>query len=96
MHTGVVFPQTEATTNQLEIKEYALTAEELGYNHILAYDHILGANAGSRPGWSGAYKHTDTFYEPLILFSFEYGSIGFRLISPVLDFLRNSFFFFLE
>tara|TARA_B100000676_G_C18048789_1_gene829718 strand:+ start:464 stop:1336 length:873 start_codon:yes stop_codon:yes gene_type:complete len=70
MQTGVVFPQTEATTNQLEIKEYALTAEELGYNHILAYDHILGANACSRPGWSGAYKHTDTFYEPLILFSF--------------------------
>ena len=70
MRIGVVFPQTEASANHSEIQEYAQFSEELGYDHILAYDHILGANADSRPGWRGAYRHTDTFYEPLILFSF--------------------------
>ena len=70
MRIGIVFPQTEVTSNYSEIQEYAQFSEELGYDHILAYDHILGANADSRPGWRGAYRHTDTFYEPLILFSF--------------------------
>ena len=42
--------------------------ESLGFDHILAFDHVIGANAESRPGWSGAYRHTDSFYEPLVLF----------------------------
>ena len=70
MRIGIVFPQTEASSNYSEVKEYAQFSEDIGYDHILAYDHILGANADSRPGWKGAYRHTDTFYEPLILFSF--------------------------
>ena len=70
MRIGIVFPQTEVTSNYSEIQEYAQFSEELGYDHILAYDHILGANADSRPGWKGAYRHSDTFYEPFILFSF--------------------------
>jgi probable F420-dependent oxidoreductase len=70
MRVGVVFPQTEIGTDPSLIKEYAQTAEELGFLHILAYDHVIGANPASRPGWKPAYSHLDTFHEPLVLFGY--------------------------
>ena len=66
---GAVFPQTEIGNDPAAIREYARAAEDLGYSHILAFDHVLGANAESRPGWSGAYRHTDAFHEPFALFA---------------------------
>ena len=68
MRIGSVFPQTESGTDPGAIKEYVQAIEALGFDHILAFDHVIGANAESRPGWSGAYRHTDSFYEPLVLF----------------------------
>ncbi len=73
MKLGAVFPQTEIGSDPGAVREYAQAAEELGYNHILAFDHVLGANAGSRPGWSGAYRHTDAFHEPFVLFGYLAG-----------------------
>ncbi len=73
MKLGVVFPQTEITSDPAAVKEYAQAAESLGYNHLLAFDHVLGANADSRPGWSGAYRHTDQFHEPFVLFGYLAG-----------------------
>ena len=70
MKLGVVFPQTEIGSDPGAIREYAQAAEGMGYNHILAFDHVLGANAESRPGWSGAYRHTDAFHEPFVLFGY--------------------------
>ena len=70
MKLGVVFPQTEIGSDPGAVREYAQAAESMGYNHILAFDHVLGANAESRPGWSGAYRHTDTFHEPFVLFGY--------------------------
>ena len=68
MRIGAVFPQTESGTDPGAIKAYSQAVESLGFDHILAFDHVIGANAESRPGWSGAYSHTDSFYEPLVLF----------------------------
>jgi probable F420-dependent oxidoreductase len=65
-----VFPQTEIGTDPALIKDYAQTAEELGFLHILAYDHVVGAHPASRPGWKPAYSHLDTFHEPLVLFGY--------------------------
>jgi probable F420-dependent oxidoreductase len=70
MKVGVVFPQTEIGTDPAVIKDYAQTAEELGFLHILAYDHVIGANPASRPGWKPPYTHLDTFHEPLVLFGY--------------------------
>jgi probable F420-dependent oxidoreductase len=70
MRVGVVFPQTEIGTDPSLIKDYAQTAEELGFLHILAYDHVIGANPTTRPGWKPAYSHLDTFHEPLVLFGY--------------------------
>jgi probable F420-dependent oxidoreductase len=70
MKYGVVFPQTEIGSDPGAVREYAQAAEELGYENIIVFDHVLGANAESRPGWSGAYRHTDSFHEPFVLYGF--------------------------
>ena len=72
MRVGVVFPQTEIGADPVSIRDYAQAAESLGYDHLLAYDHVLGANPDSRPGWTG-YRHTDMFHEPFVLFSYLAG-----------------------
>ena len=44
--------------------------EELGYTHILAFDHVLGANPDRPGGFKGPYTYRHQFYEPLVLFGF--------------------------
>jgi probable F420-dependent oxidoreductase len=73
MRIGVVFPQTEIGADPAAVRDFAQAAESLGYTHLLAYDHVLGANAGSRPGWHGAYRHTDGFHEVMVLFGYVAG-----------------------
>ena len=73
MRVGVVFPQTEIGADPHYIKDYAQAAEDLGYSHILAYDHVIGANLASRPGWKPPYSHLDIFHEPLVLFGYLAG-----------------------
>ena len=73
MRVGVVFPQTEIGSDPEVIKEYAQAAEQLGFRHILAYDHVIGANLASRPGWRPPYTYLDLFHEPFVLFGFLAG-----------------------
>ncbi len=78
MQTGVVFPQTEIGANPAAIRDYVQAAEDLGYAHLLAYDHVLGADARRYPGWNGPYSHRDMFHEPFVLFGYI-GAISRRL-----------------
>ena len=73
MKIGVVFPQTEIGSDPAAIRDYAQTAESLGFNHILAYDHVLGANPKRPGGWQGPYTYQDPFHEPFVLFSYLAG-----------------------
>jgi probable F420-dependent oxidoreductase len=73
MRFGIVFPQTEIGTDPAVIRDFAQTAEALGYHHILAYDHVIGANPASRPGWRPAYTNKDSFHEPFVLFGYLAG-----------------------
>lgn len=84
MHVGVVFPQTEMIADPVIIRDYAQTVESLGYHHILAYDHVLGANPNRPAGWSGPYDYQDTFYELFVLFSYLAGvTITLEFVSGV-------------
>jgi probable F420-dependent oxidoreductase len=74
MKVGVVFPQTEIGADPYYIKDYGQAAEELGFSHILAYDHVVGANLASRAEWRPPYSHLDMFHEPLVLFSYLAGA----------------------
>ncbi|MSO77129.1 MAG: LLM class F420-dependent oxidoreductase [Alphaproteobacteria bacterium] len=75
MRIGVIFPQIEYSTDAGAVRDYGLAAEALGYKHILAYDHVVGALRGSpsRPEWSGPYDHTHPFHEPFVLFGYWAG-----------------------
>jgi probable F420-dependent oxidoreductase len=67
---GVTFPQTEIGSDPGVLRDYAQTAEELGYSFILAYDHVVGADTSNRPDWGGRYNVTSAFHEPLVTFGF--------------------------
>jgi predicted enzyme related to lactoylglutathione lyase len=73
MQLGVVFPQLDIGADPVAVRDYAQAAEALGYTHILAFDHVIGVNPASRPGWTGPYDHKSTFHEPLVLFGFLAG-----------------------
>ena len=73
MKIGVVFPQTEIGNDPVAIRDYAQTAEGLGFNHLLAYDHVLGANPARPGGWSGPYTHLTPFHEVFVLFGYLAG-----------------------
>jgi len=70
MKIGLVFPQTEFGSDPISIRDYAQTAESLGFSHILTYEHLLGANPDRPGGWRGVYSHKDPFHDPFALFSF--------------------------
>ncbi len=70
MKIGLVYPQTEFGSDPSAIRDYAQLAEELGFTHILAYDHVLGANPDRPGGWHGPYTFRHPFIEPVALFSY--------------------------
>jgi probable F420-dependent oxidoreductase len=70
MQIGVVFPQTEIGNDPSVIRDYAQTAEGLGFSHLLAYDHVLGANPQRPGGWTGPYTHLTPFHEVFVLFGY--------------------------
>jgi len=67
---GVTFPQTEIGSDPAVLRDYAQAAEELGFNHILAYDHVIGADASVRPDWGGRYTSASQFHEPFVMFGY--------------------------
>lgn len=67
---GVVFPQTEIEADPAYIRDYAQTAEGIGFDYLLTFDHVLGANPDRPDGLNGSYTHKDPFYEPFVLFSY--------------------------
>src|SRR5579859_5277724 len=70
MRIGAIFPQTEIGTDPAAIRDWTQAVEEMGYTHILVYDHVLGASVAARPGWQGPYTSDSAFHEPFVLFGF--------------------------
>ena len=70
MRVGAVFPQLEIGTEPDVIATYARTVEELGYDHLVIFDHVLGADSRRPGGWSGVYDHRSTFHEPFVLYGY--------------------------
>jgi probable F420-dependent oxidoreductase len=71
---GVVYPQTELQGDPEAVGRFARAAEDLGFDHLLAYDHVLGAvHAGREPPLTGPYTEHDPFHEPLVMFSYIAG-----------------------
>ncbi len=72
MKLGVIFPQTEIGADAAAIRDFAQAVEALGYDQLVAYDHVLGANTANRREWLGYTMH-DMFHEPFVLFGYLAG-----------------------
>lgn len=87
MQIGAVIPQNELGDDTAAIVAFALEAERLGVDHLLAYDHVLGADRSAHPDLPGPYGLEDSFREPFVLFGHLAArtSLGFAtaiLIAP--------------
>jgi probable F420-dependent oxidoreductase len=70
MHIGVVYPQIELRGDPVAVRRIGTAVEELGFDHLLAYDHVLGAvHEGRAPALTGPYTEHDPFHDPLVMFA---------------------------
>jgi probable F420-dependent oxidoreductase len=71
MEIGVAYPQTELQGDPTAVGEFGRAVEDLGFDHILAYDHVLGAvHADRTPQLTGPYTERDPFHDPFVMFAF--------------------------
>lgn len=70
MHYGVVFPQTEIGNDPAAIRDFAQAVEALGYDHLVLFDHVLGADSSRTDRPRGPYNHQTPFHEPFVLYGF--------------------------
>jgi len=84
MRIGVTFPQAEITADPLAVRDYAQAAEQLGYTHLLVYDHVVGADITHRPDWRGPYTHHTLFHEPFVLFGYLAALTRLELVTGIL------------
>ena len=84
VQVGAVFPQSEIGEDPGVVRDWAQAVEGLGYRHVLAFDHVLGAGTASRPGWRG-YTSETPFHEVFVLFGFLAGlTTEIELVTGVL------------
>ncbi|MGD0811961.1 MAG: LLM class F420-dependent oxidoreductase [Acidimicrobiales bacterium] len=81
MHIGVVYPQTELGGDPAAVRRIGRAVEDLGFDYLLAYDHVLGAvHAGRARPLPGPYGEHDPFHDPFVMFAYLAGltqRIGF-------------------
>ena len=70
MRLGAIFPQTEIGADPAAVRDFAQAAEDLGYAHILVFDHVLGADQTKRDIWDRPYNKDDMFHEPFVMFGY--------------------------
>ncbi len=74
MQIGVVYPQIELRGDPVAVRRFGVAAEDLGFDHLLAYDHVLGAvHAGRTPPLTGPYTEHDPFHDPFVMFAYLAG-----------------------
>jgi probable F420-dependent oxidoreductase len=70
MKIGVIYPQNELRGDPEAVRKFGLAAEELGYEHLLAYDHVLGATHDREPKLTGPYTEQHPFHDPFVMFAY--------------------------
>ena len=71
MKFGAVYPQTELRGDPDAVRRIGLAVEQYGYDHLLAYDHVVGAVRDDRePPLMGPYDETHPFHDPFVMFGY--------------------------
>lgn len=84
MRVGVVFPQTELGGDVGAVRAYGQGVQELGFTHVLAYDHVVGADPEVHTGWSGPYDIATTFHEPMVMFGYLAAVTSLELVTGII------------
>src|SRR6202140_2602173 len=70
MQVGVVYPQNELKGDPHAVRQIGKAVEDLGFDHLSAYDHVLGAvHADRTPPLTGPYTERDTFHDPFVMYA---------------------------
>jgi probable F420-dependent oxidoreductase len=56
----------------------------MGYRHLLAYDHVVGADPAVHTGWNGPYDSNTTFHEPFVMFGYLAGTTRLELVTGII------------
>jgi probable F420-dependent oxidoreductase len=76
MKLGVTIPNIELGNDLASIVAFVQAAEEIGYDYLMLYDHVVGADLSIRPDWKPflgnppIYTLEDAFHEPLVLYGY--------------------------
>ncbi len=73
MQIGVVYPQTELRGDPEAVRRLATAVESVGFDYLLAYDHVLGATHDREPRLTGPYTEKHPFHDPLVMFAYVAG-----------------------
>ncbi|HEY5155640.1 MAG TPA: LLM class F420-dependent oxidoreductase [Acidimicrobiales bacterium] len=84
MRIGVVFPQTELGGDVGAVRAYGEAVAELGFAHLLAYDHVVGADPTVHAPWTGPYDSHTTFHEPFVLFGYLAAVTSMELVTGII------------
>ena len=84
MRIGVVFPQTEIGADAGAVRAYGQRVEELGFRHVMAFDHVVGADPAVHRGWDGPYDVRTTFHEPMVLFGYLAALTSLELVTGII------------
>lgn len=84
MRIGIVYPQTELGADAGALRAYASQVETIGFSHILAYDHVVGADPAKHVDWSGPYDISTTFHEPFVMFGFLAALTKVELVTGII------------
>jgi probable F420-dependent oxidoreductase len=79
-----VFPQTELGGDVGAVRAYGERVNELGFAHLLAYDHVVGADPAVHEGWNGPYDVTTTFHEPFVMFGYLAAVTTLELVTGII------------
>lgn len=70
LQVGVVYPQIELAGDPSSVRRIGRAVEDLGFDYLLAYEHVLGAvHADRTPPLTGPYTEHDPFHDPLVMFA---------------------------
>jgi probable F420-dependent oxidoreductase len=83
MQVGAVLSQGEIGGGVSDLRDYAQGVQDLGYDFLVASDHVVGADAKDHPQLERVYSIDSVQHEPLTLFAFLAGA------APRLGFLSS-------
>lgn len=87
IRVGLAYPQIELGGDPDAVRAVCDPLESMGADHVLAYDHVLGASHADRtpPLRQGGYDQDDPFHDPFVMFAYLAGrTTTLRFISGVI------------